>query len=106
MSSFPPLLHPSGLRLPREGLLPTILCFLPPTFAFGLPAHQHAGNHYSGFHGNPIMEGGTPKMYETVVLAQLWWSHMSCYPTPGLATPWQIPPGLAHSPSEPWGQAA
>lgn len=61
MFSSPPLLHPSELRLPREGLLPTILCFLPPTFAFGLPAHQHAGNHRSGFHGNSIMGGGDPQ---------------------------------------------
>lgn len=89
----------SGMKLPWEGVcLPHAASSLPPTFAFGLPAHRCAGNHCSGFHGNPILPPH-PQMYAT----RSGWcgsAGPTCPATPSPA--WQPPPGFHQSLSDPF----
>ena len=88
MSSFPPLLSASGMKLPREGVLPTTCCFLPPTrVCFWPSSTSPCRKSRLWFPWKRHLRGPPPKVGNTVGLARQRWSHVSCYSIPRVLLP-------------------
>lgn len=119
MSSFPPLLSASGMKLPREGVLPTTCCFLPPTrVCFWPSSTSPCRKSRLWFPWKRHLRGGPPQSMQhsragaAAVVPRVLLLHPTCPATPSPA--WQPPPGFHQSlsdhfswqpPRQPWCQA-